>query len=276
MEKLDAHQHFWNFDPVRDSWITGEMAVIQRDFSPAHLAPLLAQHDFSGCVAVQAVSDESENRFLLQYAHDFEIVKGVVGWVDFLSPRIEEKLQFYSAYNKMKGFRHVLQAERQRDYMLQPLFMHGIGFLSRYNFTYDILIYKDQLKYIPAFIAAFPAQRFVLDHMAKPGIKNRQIDDWKRDIKALATYEHLWCKVSGLVTEADWVNWKREDFTEYLDVIVQTFGIDRIMFGSDWPVSLVAASYGQVVDIVDTYFSTFSKDEQAKVFGLNAIRFYHL
>jgi L-fuconolactonase len=276
MARIDAHQHFWNFDPVRDSWITADMSIIQSDFSPVELAPLLAQNHFEGCVAVQATQAESENDFLLQYANNFEIVKGVVGWVDLRAADIEERLQYYSTYKKMKGFRHVLQGEAQRDLMLQPSFLNGIGLLSKYNYTYDILIYEDQLKYIPSFIAPFPQQRFVIDHMAKPQIKAGNIDQWKKEVEALATYENVWCKVSGMVTEADWNNWKEDDFKQYLDVVVETFGTDRIMFGSDWPVCLVAASYQQVVNIVETYFSSFSKDEQDKVFGLNAKNFYNL
>jgi L-fuconolactonase len=154
--------------------------------------------------------------------------------------------------------------------------MKGVGLLSKYNYTYDILIYEDQLKYIPSFVAAFPEQRFVIDHLAKPRIKEQHIDEWKKDMQALAPYKNIWCKVSGMVTEADWLNWKQEDFKLYLDVVVDTFGIDRIMFGSDWPVCLVAASYQQVVNIVENYFSAFSKEEQEKVFGRNATNFYNL
>jgi L-fuconolactonase len=176
----------------------------------------------------------------------------------------------------MKGFRHVLQGEPQRDLMLDPTFMKGIGLLKAYNFTYDILIFPDQLKYIPKFAASFPEQKFVIDHIAKPDIKNRKIDDWKKDIETVAGLENVWCKISGMVTEADWKGWKKEDFTPYLDVITGAFGIDRIMFGSDWPVCLVAGGYGQMISLVKDYFASFSTDEQELFFGKNAAGFYRL
>jgi L-fuconolactonase len=169
-----------------------------------------------------------------------------------------------------------LQGEPQRDLMLQPAFMNGISLLKKYNYTYDILIFKDQLQYIPKFVSTFPDQPFVIDHIAKPDIKNKEIDQWKKDIRQLAPFENLYCKISGMVTEADWKNWKKKDFKPYMDIVVETFGIDRIMFGSDWPVCLVAASYSEMLGIVEDYFSSFSKNEQEKFFGLNAIHFYNL
>jgi L-fuconolactonase len=199
-----------------------------------------------------------------------------VGWVDLSNENIDERLHYYSLFKKMKGFRHVLQGERERDMMLKPDFMKGIGLLKQYNFTYDILIFQDQLKYIPSFVGAFPEQPFVIDHIAKPVIKEKQIHDWKKDIAAVGQFENVHCKISGMVTEADWNSWKGQDFKPYLDVIVETFGVDRIMFGSDWPVCLLAASYEEVIGIVQDYFAAFSKEEQDKIFGLNATRFYNL
>ena len=276
MKKIDAHQHFWKFDPVRDSWINEDMKVIQRDFFPEDLLPLLKQNNFEGCVAVQSDQSEEENRFHLQNAGKFDFIKGIVGWVDLQSENIEERLQYYHQFKKLKGFRHVLQGEPQRDLMLQPAFMNGVSRLRKYDFTYDILIFKDQLQYIPRFVSSFPDQPFIIDHMAKPAIKNGEIDQWKKDIQGTAQFENLSCKISGMVTEADWKNWKKENFKPYLDVIVEAFGINRIMFGSDWPVCLVAASYSEMLNIVEDYFSSFSKDEQEKFFALNAARFYNL
>lgn len=277
MKKIDAHQHFWKFDPVRDSWIHDEMKVIQRDFLPGDLQPILQQNGFDGCVAVQSDQSEAENHFHFQNAEKFDFIKGIVGWVDLQSPTIEERLQYYTRFKKIKGFRHVLQGEPQRDLMLQPAFMNGISLLKKYNFTYDILIFKDQLQYIPKFVSVFPDQPFIIDHIAKPDIKKGDIDQWRNDIQQLSRFENLYCKISGMVTEADWKNWKKEDFRSYLDIVVEAFGIDRIMFGSDWPVCLVAAaSYNEMLGIVEDYFSPFSKEEQEKFFGLNAIRFYNL
>jgi L-fuconolactonase len=276
MKRIDAHQHFWKFDPVRDSWINEEMKAIQKDFLPEDLQPLLEQNGFDGCVAVQSDQTEGENHFHFQNAEQFDFIKGIVGWVDLQSKTVEERLQHYTQYKKIKGFRHILQGEPQRDLMLQPAFMNGISLLKKYNFTYDILIFKDQLQYLPKFVSVFPDQPFVIDHIAKPDIKNKLIDEWKKDISILGQFENLYCKVSGMVTEADWKEWKKEDFQPYLDVVIETFGVNRIMFGSDWPVCLVAASYDEVVGIAEDYFSTFSKEEQERIFGSNAIEFYKL
>ena len=176
----------------------------------------------------------------------------------------------------MKGFRHILQGEKQRDLMLQPDFLNGIGALQEFNYTYDILIYPDQLGFIKEFVSRFPEQKFVVDHLAKPYIKDRKIDQWKKEIKDVAEFENVFCKISGYVTEADWHNWKQEDFRPYFDVVVNAFGIDRIMFGSDWPVCLLGGNYTDILNIATTYFSAFTKDEQDKIFGDNAIKFYNL
>lgn len=274
--KIDSHQHFWNFNPVRDSWINDEMSVIQRDFLPADLLPLLRGNDIDGCVTVQSDQSEEENDFQLANAEKWDFIKGVVGWIDLQAENIEERLQYYSQFEKLKGFRHVLQGEVQRDFMLRPAFMHGISLLNRFGFTYDILIYPDQLKHAYTFVKAYPDQPFVLDHLAKPTIKNREIDEWKRDINSIASCKNVLCKVSGMVTEANWNTWEKSDFIPYLDVVTNAFGTDRIMFGSDWPVCLVAATYAEMLAIVTGYYASFSKDEQAKIFGENAIRFYKL
>jgi L-fuconolactonase len=252
------------------------MAVIQRDFFPGDLQPLLTKSNINGCVAVQADQSETENTFLLSLANENDFVKGVVGWVDFQARDITDTLAKYSAHRKMKGFRHVLQGEKQRDFMLRPDFLNGIGKLRQFNYTYDILIYPDQLRFTEEFVNNFPNQRFVIDHLAKPYIKEGKIDEWKREMEILAKYDNVLCKISGMVTEADWKNWKIEDFTPYLDVVVEAFGMERLMYGSDWPVCTVAGSYDQVFDIVLKYFSSFSKSEQQKFFGGNAIEFYNL
>ncbi|MDB5250210.1 MAG: amidohydrolase [Segetibacter sp.] len=276
MKKIDAHQHFWKFDPLRDSWINEDMKVIQRDFLPSDLEPLLQKNNFAGSVVVQSDQSEEENAFHLTNAEMFDFIKGIVGWVDLQAPNIKDRLEYYSQFKKMKGFRHVLQSEPQRDLMLKPAFMNGIGSLKQYNFTYDILIFENQLQYVPSFVAAFPGQAFVIDHIAKPLIKGGDISDWKAGIAAVAQFENVHCKISGMVTEAGWNDWKKEDFKPYLDAVLEAFGINRIMFGSDWPVCLVAGNYEEVAGIVEDYFSSFSQEEQDKVFALNATRFYNL
>ncbi len=274
--KIDAHQHFWQFDPIRDSWINEQMSIIQKDFLPKDLLPILQANGLDGCVTVQSDQTEAENMFQLENASQNSFVKGVVGWVDLQSDEVEDRLAFYSQFNKMKGFRHVLQGEAQRDLMLKPKFLKGIGKLEQFGFTYDILIFPDQLQYLPQFVRAFPNQKFVIDHIAKPDIKNKNIVNWQKEIEAVAALENVSCKISGMVTEADWQLWQPADFTPYLDVVVNAFGTSRVMFGSDWPVCLVAAGYEKMMGIVANYFASFSESEQAHFFGENATNFYSL
>jgi L-fuconolactonase len=273
---IDAHQHFWKFDPVRDSWIDDGMKDIQKDFMPADLEPLLLQNGFNGCVVVQSDQSEDETNFQLANADQYSFIKGVVGWVDLQAGNVEECLDYYTQHKKLKGFRHVLQGEAQRDLMLQPAFKKGISLLAKYGFTFDLLIFPDQLQYATELIKLFPHQPFVLDHFAKPVIKNREIKDWEKDMRTMASAHNVYCKISGMVTEADWQHWQQDDFKPYLDVVVNAFGIDRLMFGSDWPVCLVAASYTETINIVKAYFSTFTQSEHDKLFGGNAIQFYNL
>jgi L-fucono-1,5-lactonase len=274
--RIDSHQHFWKFDPVRDSWITDEMAIIQKDFLPADFQSVLRGNNFDGSVVVQSDQSENENEFQLKNAEENDFIKGVVGWVDLQANDIEERLARYSSFEKMKGFRHVLQGEPDRSLMLKPQFMNGISKLEKFGFTYDILIYVDQLKFIPEFVGAFINQKFVIDHLSKPVIKKREISDWKKELQNIARFENVSCKISGMVTEADWKHWRQDDFVPYVDVVIEAFGPERIMYGSDWPVCLVAASYEQTLGIVVEYFSSFSEAEQELFFGKNAIQFYNL
>lgn len=276
MLKIDSHQHFWKYDPVRDAWITEEMGVIQKDYLPEDLKPVLKDNGIDGCIVVQSDQSEEENHFQLANADKHDFIKGIVGWVDLRSPDIANKLEYYTQFPKLKGFRHVLQGEPQRDFMLRPDFLNGISLLNKYGFTYDILIYPDQLKFTKELVAKFPDQRFVIDHIAKPYIKDKILISWAEDIRALSEFENVSCKISGMVTETNWNDWLPDEFEPYMDVVVESFGIDRVMYGSDWPVCLVAASYKQVYDIVKEYFAGYSSSEQAKVFGENAIKFYNL
>ena len=274
--RIDAHQHFWKFDPVKDSWITDDMSVLRSDFLPHDLQPVLQQNNIDACIAVQADQSDNETKFLLDLAEQNPFIKGVVGWIDLKAKDIDERLDDLKLHKLLKGFRHILQGEKDRAFMLNPDFMLGIKVLGKYGFTYDVLIYPDQLSYIPKFVGAFPGQKFILDHLAKPNIKNQDLSQWKKDLKAVAQYKNVYCKVSGMVTEADWMNWQPKDFTPYLNIVVEAFGTDRLLFGSDWPVCLVAAQYNQVLNLVKSYFSSFSQDEQNAIFGLNAVKFYNL
>ncbi|RYZ36211.1 MAG: amidohydrolase [Sphingobacteriales bacterium] len=276
MLKIDAHNHFWKFDPARDTWITEDMNVIRRDFLPGDFLPVLQQHGFDGCVVVQSNQTEEENDLQLLHAQQHPFIKAVIGWVDLQNPAVEERLAFYRSYPIMKGFRHILQGEPDRALMLRPAFKNGIGLLQRYGFTYDILVFPDQLKYAAQLVAAFPEQQFVIDHIAKPDIKNATSSDWEKDLRAVAANKNVFCKISGMVTEAEWKQWKNTDFKPYIDTVVDAFGTDRIMYGSDWPVCLVAGSYTAMLGIVQEYFAAFSETEQADFFGGNACSFYNI
>jgi L-fuconolactonase len=276
MPRIDAHQHFWQFDPVRDAWITADMAAIQRDFLPEDLAPILQQHGLDGCVAVQASQSEAETDWLLQLAGENAFIKGVVGWVDLRAENIGERLAYYSHFEKLKGFRHVLQGEADRALMLRPEFRRGVAALDQHGFTYDLLVLPDQLGYAAELVEAFPTQPFVLDHIAKPLIKAGELEPWQRDIQALAAHENVLCKISGMVTEADWQHWQPANFRPYLDVVFQAFGPSRVMFGSDWPVCNVAGGYGRMHELVADYVAQLSPAEQAGFWGDNAVRFYKL
>ncbi|SHM15435.1 amidohydrolase family protein [Mucilaginibacter sp. OK098] len=276
MLKIDSHQHFWKFDPVRDSWIDDSMAAIRRDFYPEDLEPILNKHNIDGCIAVQADQSEAETEFLLSFAENNDFIKGVVGWVNLMDPHVRERIAHYSSFKKLKGIRHVLQGEPDRAYMLNPQFMKGIAALKNYDLAYDILIFPDQLGYTNQFVKNVSGVRYVIDHIAKPDIKNGNIDKWENNMKIIAQHENVWCKISGMVTEADWHNWKISDFEPYLDVVFEAFGADRVMFGSDWPVCNVAGGYDKMISIVECYVSKLSADEQARFWGLNAIEFYKL
>lgn len=273
--RIDSHQHFWKFDPVRDSWIDETMAVIQRDFLPEDLLPLLKENQFEGCVAVQASQSEEETNFLLDLASKNDFIKGIVGWIDLRNANIAEHLRHFSSYKKLKGFRHVVQGEAD-DFMFGTAFRNGIKVLKEFDFTYDILIFHRQLPAAVSLVKDFPEQNFVIDHIAKPDIKSGEIDSWKKGIEEIAKYDNVWCKVSGMVTEADWKNWKPEDLKPYLDVIFENFSIDKIMYGSDWPVLNVASDYNEVVKTLEDYISKFSIEDQNKIWFENANLFYSL
>jgi L-fuconolactonase len=273
--RIDAHQHFWKFDPVRDSWINETMQKIQRDFLPEDLLPLFQENQFSGCVAVQASQSEDETNFLVNLAAKNDFIKGVVGWVDLRGVTIEERLNHFSGYKKIKGFRHVVQGEAD-DFMLRKDFQNGIAALKQFNFTYDILIFHRQLPAAINLVNQFPDQPFVIDHIAKPDIKSGDILSWKKGIVEIAKAENVLCKISGMVTEADWSNWKMDDLKPYLDVIFENFSADKLMFGSDWPVCNVASNYSELVKTLEDYIAQLAVQNQNKIWHKNATSFYKL
>ena len=275
MEKVDAHQHFWKFDSLRDNWITEDMEAIRHDFLPHDLKPLMDANGLNSCIAVQADQSENETDFLLGLASENEFIKGVVGWIDLCADTIHERLEHYSQFPKLKGFRHILQAE-PIEFILKPEFQRGITALQVYGFTYDILIYPQHLPVIPDLIRGGNEQKFILDHLAKPNIKNGTSATWAADLKKLAFHKNVFCKLSGMVTEADHKTWKKEDIYPYMDKVLEFFGPERLLFGSDWPVCRLAASYGQVCDLMNAYLERLTIHEQELIWGKNAALFYKL
>lgn len=273
---LDTHQHFWRYDAERYAWIDDEMQTIRRDFLPQDLAPVLADAGIQGSVAVQAEQTEAETRFLLDLAEDNDFVEGVVGWVDLRAPDVQDRLAYWSSFEKLRGFRHIVQGEEDVNFLLRPAFQHGLKELQHYNFTYDILVFPHQLGAALELVRSMPDQPFVIDHIAKPYIKDGFIDGWATLIQAIATCPNVHCKVSGMITEANWQRWTYDDFVPYLDLIFSAFGAERVMYGSDWPVCLVAGTYNQVIDLVQSYTQQFSDRERELIFGFNGRRFYGL
>ena len=271
---IDAHVHFWKYNRQRDTWMDG-MKELQQDYLPEHISLSLKRNNVDGCVAVQASQEEVENRFLSELAHTHPIIRGVVGWVDLRAANAEERLAHFSQYRSIKGYRHIVQGEPD-DFLLREDFQRGISILKNYNYTYDILIYHHQLPAALQFVQKFPTQPFIIDHCAKPDIKDKKIDDWKAHMNAMADHPNVYCKLSGLLTEAHWKNWSAGDFYLYLDTVFEAFGTDRLVYGSDWPVMLVSGIYVQWKSLLEKYMENFSEEDREKVFGLNAIRFYQL
>ncbi len=272
---IDAHQHFWNYQLQRDTWITEEMSKIRRDFLPDDLAPILKKNLIEGCMAVQADQSEKETDFLIKCARNNSFIKGIVGWTDFQSPGVQARLEYYYQFQEVRGFRHVVQAEPD-DFLSNKNFCKGVSYLEQYNYTYDILIYPQQLSAALIFVKKFPNQQFVIDHLAKPFIRQQQLKPWKQQLQQIAMHENVYCKISGMVTEADWKNWKVSDFKPYLETVLEAFGPKRLMYGSDWPVCLVGASYEDQLAIVKQFIEPLSPSEKKGILGGNAERFYHL
>ncbi len=272
---IDAHVHFWKFDKKRDAWITNDMKILQQDYLPEHLAPTLKRNGVDGVVAVQASQEEVETRFLAELAVTHPIIKGVVGWIDLQADNIAERLEHFTQYSSIRGYRHVVQAEPD-DFLLRPNFQRGVRALKPYNYTYDVLIYHNQLKPAIEFVSQFPDQKLIIDHCAKPDIKHKKIDEWKVLMKEIAQQPNVYCKLSGLFTEAAWKTWSAAEFYPYLDVVFEAFGTDRLVFGSDWPVMLLSGIYVQWKSLLEKYMENFESEEREQVFGLNAKRFYAL
>lgn len=274
--RIDAHQHFWIFDAERDAWITDDMSAIRKNFLPTDLGPVLKSNGIDGVVAVQASQSHEETQFLVDLSTMYAMIKGVVGWVDLQSAEVEKHLTYFKQFPIIKGFRHVIEAEEDPDFLIRPAFLQGIRQLTAFGYTYDLLIRPRHYASTLVCVAQNPGQRFVLDHMAKPAIKAGEFDAWAAFMEKLASFPNVYCKISGLVTEADWNRWTVSDFKRYITHAVRCFGAERVMFGTDWPVCLVAASYADVMSIAGHGVSGFSQDEQDAFWGGNAVRFYNL
>lgn len=272
--RIDSHQHFWKYNVAEYPWI-GAGTPLQRDWLPADLEQVAGPLGFSGCVAVQARQTVEESRWLLSLADQSAFIKGVVGWVDLRSELVENELAELARHPKFVGVRHVVQSEVS-DFMLQPEFLRGLGKLKQFNLAYDLLLFPKHLPSAIKVVSQLPEQRFVLDHIAKPMVRAGLIQTWKDDLKELARHPNVWCKISGLVTEARMPGWKLEDFRPYLDVVLEAFGENRVMFGSDWPVCLLGGSYEQIFGLAADYFAQFSEEARGKFFGATAAAFYRL
>lgn len=272
---IDAHVHFWKYSADQYPWINKNMKLLKQHYLPQNLQLTLSRNDIQGVVAVQAVETTLESRFLAELAATNPIIKAVVGWVDFTGENLIKDLEELKEYKVIKGFRHQLQAENQ-DFFNNPAFLKGIAHLEAYQFTYDIVVKSHQLSWLHPLLQQNPNIQFVLDHMGKPNVAKNEWDSWKKDIELLAQYPNLYCKLSGLFTEARWKEWSASEFYPYLDLVFQNFGMDRLMFGSDWPVMMLSGIYVQWKSLIEKYLENETIEEKEKIFGLNAIRFYDL
>ncbi|TGG93414.1 amidohydrolase [Natronospirillum operosum] len=274
--RIDAHHHFWQYNAAEYGWISDQMALLRRDYMPDDLLVELSQCNIDGTVVVQARQTEAETRWLLSLARENPFIKGVVGWVDLRAPDLEARLNEYKKEVWLKGFRHVLEDEPDPGFMLNSDFLGGVEALADHDFSYDLLIRPDQLPQAGELVRKLPPMRLVVDHMAKPDIRNQGWQAWADGMACLASFDHVYCKMSGLVTEADWQGWQPSDFEPYLDHVFQVFGPERVMFGSDWPVCKVAGRYRAVHALASDYVHRRYPEYEAAVLGENAMAFYRL
>ena len=272
--RIDCHHHFWKYDPRELDWMGPGMETIRRDFFPEDLEPLLDSIDFDGAITVEARQLLKESDFLLELADKHDIVKGVVGWVDLRSPDVRDQLEKYAQHPKFCGVRHVLMDEPDREFMLHADFQRGIGYLAEFGLTYDLLILYHHLPTAIELVQKHPGQSFVVDHIGQPTIKEKMVSPWKEDLAKLARFDNVYCKLSGMVECAEWKNWKPEDFTPYLDAVIELFGTDRVMIGSNWPVCTLSGAFKPVMDIVINYIRQFPEETRERILGGNCARFY--
>jgi L-fuconolactonase len=273
--KIDAHQHFWQYDREKHAWIDDEMKIIRRDFPPNDLFPLLEEAQIDGTVAVQADETWRETEYLLDLTSQYPWIKAVVGWVDIGNPKLGDYLDIASESPKLKGFREILQS-RKPDYMLRSEFIKGIHELGKRGFTYDILIFPEHLDASLQLVSKCPNQPFVIDHLAKPKIKTGEWKEWRKKMALLAERELVYCKLSGMITEADLKKWTYEEILPYMEIALELFGPQKLMYGSDWPVCLIAGEYERVWEAINRFTDALSAGEKERILGGTAKEFYRI
>mgnify|MGYP000193209814 CR=1 FL=1 len=273
---IDAHQHFWNYNEERDTWITPEMSVLRADFYPNYSEALFKAQGFTGCVAVQADSSEEESLFLLALAEQNEFIQGVVGWVDLQSANVADRLAYFSQFEAIKGFRHIVQGEKDPQFLARKEFIRGVKALASFDFSYDLLIYPHQINSAITFCETCDEQRIVLDHLAKAPLKSGNIQEWKKEIQRFKSLNHVSAKISGIVTEAPDATWTQKQVNEIVDTALEVFGPKRLMVGSDYPVVLVNSSLERWVNTMHVALNKLSDSERKLIDHLNATEFYQL
>lgn len=277
MKIIDAHQHYWHYNPSEYDWIDDSMKVLQQDFLPSHYKEEMKGNNIHGSVVVQARQSDQETKWLLDLADHNEHILGIVGWIDLKSKNLEHQLKEYKASTKLKGFRHVIHDELDIDFMLDLQFINGLRLLNEYNYTYDLLIKSEHLENTIRLIEQLPKMKLVIDHIAKPNIKKKEWDTWAIHLKKIAKdYPHVYCKISGIVTEADWYNWKEKELIEYIKYVIDIFGPSRVMFGTDWPVCQVASKINKIIELCEKPIYKNNHNIQYKLFNENASLFYSL
>ncbi len=274
--KIDTHQHFWKYNDIDYVWMSPGMDKLRKDYLPTDLLPLIDAAGISASVAVQARQSIEESTWLLQLADKYSFIRAVVGWVDLNSDHVAKQLEQFALNPKFRGVRHVVHDEPDDKFMLRQSFLNGLSQLTRFGLTYDLLLFPRHLPVACDVVKRFPNQLFVLDHIAKPPVRAREIEPWARDLKRLAGYANVFCKLSGLVTEAKWDSWETQDFDPYVDVVLNAFGPHRIMIGSDWPVCTLAADYSSVIKLETDYISRLSSAEQHAILERNPTEFYSI
>jgi len=273
---IDSHQHFWQVGRFDYPWMSSDLGVLYRDYLPHDLSPILQRNGVDKTVLVQASNSVAESRWLLQLADANSFIAGVVGWTDLMNPQVEEQLGELSAHPKFKGVRHLVESELDDDWLVQPAVLSGLKRLATYGLSYDLLVHTRHLKYVPQVAESCPELALVVDHLAKPPIARNEIKEWSQALAPLAKFPNINCKLSGLVTEANWNSWHTNDLHPFVDRALELFGADRMMFGSDYPVCLLAATYEQVLESFQEILKDLNEKERDKIFSTNAAKFYRL